>query len=132
AVSLPDAELPQHVAEPANLLVELAVGDSAGLPAVALPQDRGLLGAARGLPVDAVDGRVQRAVGEPADMEIARVERDVLDLLGRVDPSEPPRLLAPEAVLVLDRGAIHRLVALFVDEGVRGRSLRHSVNFLGH
>jgi tRNA(Ile2) C34 agmatinyltransferase TiaS len=66
AVALLHAVAAQHVREPADLLVQLAVGDVlvlAGL--VGDPQDRGLLTALDEMAVDAVEARVELATEEP-------------------------------------------------------------------
>ena len=63
AVALLDAVRLQHIGEAADILVQLAIGDVLALArVVALPQDRGLVGARRQMPVDAVVGGVERAV----------------------------------------------------------------------
>ena len=54
-VALFDASRLQDIGEPAHRFVQFAVGDAAVLAGiVALPQDRGLLGASRQMAVDAV------------------------------------------------------------------------------
>src|SRR5438552_3874942 len=77
AVALPNPPRLQRVGEPANRLVQLAVGDAAVLARIiALPQYRRLLGALWQVSIDAVIGGVERPVLVPGDMDIA-LERAV-------------------------------------------------------
>jgi hypothetical protein len=60
------------LAKPADLLVQLAIGDEcADVRIVAFPDDRGLVAARRQMPVEAVDRGVQRAVLEPFDRDFS-------------------------------------------------------------
>ena len=60
AVALLDVAVAQDVGEPADLVVQLLIGDVLGLVGiVAFPDDRGLLGALRQMPVDAIVGGVE-------------------------------------------------------------------------
>ncbi len=88
-VALLDAQALQDVGEPADLLVQLAVGDLAvDLRVVALPEDRGLIAAGREMAIDTVVGDVQDAVLVPADARVVP-EVDVLDPARRLDPVDP-------------------------------------------
>ncbi len=102
-VALLDAPGLQHIGEPADRLVQLAIGDVAVLGGiVALPQDRGLLAAPGKVPVDAVPAGVEGSVLIPGDPHVTR-ERGVLHLGKGLDPIEPLGVLAPEPVGVVDR-----------------------------
>src|SRR5258707_15328499 len=80
------------------------------LRAVALPQDRGLVGAHRQVAVDAVSAGVERAVLEPADRGVAG-EAGVLDLGVGLDPVQALAVLAPEGVGVAGGCLIHPEIA---------------------
>ena len=114
----------ERVGQAAHRLVQLAIGQAAGLGRiVALPDDRGLVAAGLEMPVEAVLGDVEHAVLEPLDRD-RQVEGGVLDAGEGPDPIDPLRLLAPETVGVGDRLGIERAIAGFVDQrarrGVRG------------
>jgi hypothetical protein len=70
--------------------------------AVALPQDGGLVGPLGEMAVDAVVAGVERAVVEPADMDVA-AEAGVLDLGVGLDPVQPLAFLAPETLVIAER-----------------------------
>ena len=77
AVALDDAEAAQHVGEAVDLVVQLAVADHALVARLADPDVGGLVAAAgREVAVEAVDRRVQLAVGEPLEeRRVGVVER---------------------------------------------------------
>ena len=65
-VALSDVAVAQDVGEPADLVVQLLIGDVLGVVGiVALPDDGGLAGALGEMTVDAVVGGVGDAVLEP-------------------------------------------------------------------
>ncbi len=106
AVAFLDAEALQRVRELADALVQLAIADEPrrGVRIVGLPEDRGLLGALREMPVEAVGRDVELAVGEPANVQVLRVEARVFDLRERLAPREPlAGLLGPERFRVRRR-----------------------------
>src|SRR5690606_4482655 len=72
------------------------------------------------MPVNAVRTGVELAVMEPADVQVARIEGNVLYLRERLDPVEALRLLRPEAFRVLDGAAIGFRVGVGVENGSRG------------
>ena len=132
-VALLDAEPVQHVAELRHLLVQLAVADMrATVGVVALPDDRGLVGAGGEVAVDAVGGDVQRAVLEPLDRDVVVVEGGVLDPGVGLDPVEPLAMLAPEGVRVGDRGRVHRGVAFRVHVRLGDDLRRRLVQLVKH
>src|SRR5690606_27960555 len=100
--------------------VKLAVGQRANRSGriIGLPDDGRLIPSLCQMPVEAVRRQVERAVIEPADSETRFVEAGVLDPGERPDPIDPPRLLAPKAVGVLDGAAILVLICCFVDQRV--------------
>ena len=113
--------------------MQLAVGDVSGLGGVvALPNDRGLVGALGKVPVDAIVGGVEDAILEPLDRDVAGTKRAVLDLARRLVPVEALGLLRPEAVRVLERARVHLLVLVRVDIGAFLPLRRNVVDFLGH
>jgi hypothetical protein len=121
----PFPTLLHRVGEAADLLVQLAIGDPAVLArVVALPDDRDLVAAGGEVAVHAVRGDVERAVMEPADMQVAGVVGDVLHLRVGPDPVDPAAVLGPEADGILQGVRVHRLVLGGVDPGARGVLLR--------
>ena len=77
----------QHIGEAADLVMQFLIGDGAALRGiVALPDDRGLLGALGQMAVDAIGRHIQRAVLEPFDEEIVRVPGNILHLGEGLDP----------------------------------------------
>src|SRR3546814_480764 len=84
--------------------------------AVALPQDRRLVGPGRQVAVDAVDRGVEGAVMEPADVDVA-AERAVLHLGEGLDPLHALGFLGPGPVGVADRLFVQAEIAGFVDPG---------------
>ncbi len=58
--------------------------------------------------IDRIMAEVERAVGEPGNVD--RVEGPLAALARARDPVEPPGLLQPEAVAILDRPSVKRLV----------------------
>ena len=95
-----DAERLEHVREPLHLGGHVGVGDRAGVARLALPvQGDAVAVAGLHVPVEAVDGHVQRAVVEPP-----RVRRLPVEHLGeRRLPLQLARLLRPEPEAVLAR-----------------------------
>jgi hypothetical protein len=74
--------------------------------------------------VEAVVGGVERAVLEPADMDLAG-KVDVLDLARLLDPGDALGLFAPEALGVVDRALVELEIAGFVDPGGPGGGFGH-------
>src|SRR5215213_4411684 len=104
--------------------MQLTIGDVPGIVrAVAFPDDRSLVGLIGQMAVDAVGANVERAVLEPADMNIAG-EADILDLAVRLDPIQPLAVLTPESLWILDRLGIKAFVALSIDPCGSGDLLR--------
>jgi hypothetical protein len=109
AVAAPDAVVEQHVREPADVLVQLAVADvPVGAGLVADPEDRRLGGLVAEMPVDAVPRGVQLAVQEPGELAAREVLRG--HLRERLREVEAPRLPAPEAGRVGQRLRVELLV----------------------
>jgi hypothetical protein len=111
AVALRDAECLEAVRHRDHLAVELAVGEASASPGlIPFEQDRDLIGASLKVPVDAVEAQVEHPVAEPADLH--RIERPAGDLRRRLHPVDPPHLLAPEAVRILERAPVERAILL--------------------
>ena len=109
AVASRDALALEQVREPPDEVVQLAIGQRAAVAGlVALEDDRDLVAALAKVAVEAVGGEVERAVGEPFDVEVGLVERPVAGHGRRLDPVEPPRLLEPEGVHVVRRRLAQR------------------------
>jgi hypothetical protein len=85
---------------------------------VGLEDDRRLVAALGQMPVDAIRRDVERAVLEPADIDIVVGEGGVLDLRVRLDPVEPLAVLGPEGLGVADGFGIHARVGGRVDMGI--------------
>lgn len=115
-VALADTELQQRIGGLGDLVLELCVGDRATVTRLALEVDGDPLAMARlDMPVDAVVGHVELAVGEP----LGKGRVGPVQCLGRLDsPAEAARLLGPEAEAVLGRLGIRGLG----DVGARGGS----------
>ena len=133
AVALLDVAVAQDVGHPAHLVVQFLVGDVLGvLGVVALPDDRSLVGALRQVPVDAVVGGVERAVLEPLDRDVVRIEGGILDPHRRPVPMDALGMLGPEAIRIGDRARVHFVVLGVIDEGALAPLRRNVVDFLGH
>ncbi len=118
AVALLDAVGQEHVCQPADMAVKLAVGDFLVVVwIVALPDDGGLVAALFQMAVDAVDAHIEDAVFEPFDRDVGIGVADFLDLGRRLEPVEALGLLTPECVRIHDRVGIHLLVAVIVHIG---------------
>ncbi len=125
AIALLDALGLQHVGEAAGVLVQLGVADMLVLGrAVALPQDRRLVRAGGEMAVEAVVGGVERAIVEPADMDLAG-EVDVLDLGRLLGPGDAFGLLPPETLGVVDRQLVKLEIAGLVEPGGLGGGFGH-------
>src|ERR1700676_1761576 len=133
AVALLDVAGARDVGHPADLVMQLPIGDVPRLGGiVALPDDGGLVAALVEVAVDAVPGDVEDAVLEPFDRYLAGCERGVLDLGEGLHPADPLGLFGPEGVGIADRAGIHLAVLGFVDKGALGPFRGHVVNLLGH
>jgi hypothetical protein len=128
-VALADTKRPQAIGELADLLVELPVADALRFRGiVALPDDGRLVAALREMAVEAVGAGIERAVLEPADMEVAAVEGDVLDLGVGPDPVDALAVLSPEFLRVGDGRCVHFLVLVLVAVCGAGKVGRHRID----
>ena len=133
AVALPDVAVAQHIGEAADVIVELLVSDLLGvLGIVAFPDDSDLVAAGVQMPVDAVIGGIGRAVLEPFDRDMMRVEGRVLDLAEVLVPVDALCVFAPEAVGIGERALVHFFVFGFVDEGALRPLGGNLVNLVRH
>ena len=97
-VALADAQVLERVREPLHVAVQLGVGDRALLALLAGPVERDAVAVAGlDVPVQAVVGHVQLAVGEPL---VERRVRVVEHGRERLVPVQGSRLLGPERVRV--------------------------------
>jgi hypothetical protein len=132
-VALLDAAGLEHVAELADLCVELAIGDlliDVGI--VALPDQGHLVAAGVQVAVQAVVGHVELAAGEPFDVQVLRVEAPVGDLVPFLEPAYIVLcLLGPEAVGVLHRALVHLVVLRGGDIGRGGELGRYRIDLFG-
>ncbi len=132
AVAALDAELLQDVGEDADVVMEFAIGDVARLArVVAFPDDGRLVAAGGQMAVEAIGGDVEGPVLVPLDRDV-RSEAGVLDPGEGLDPVDPFRLLAPEAVGIAHRTRIHLLVCRSVDIGALRPLGRNRIDLLGH
>ena len=129
-----DAQRFQAIGEATDLFVQLPVSDRQRLGRViAFPDDRGLLAACFEMTVQAIGGHVELPVLIPADVQIVRGIGHVPDLGVGLDPVDTLALLRPEAILVLDRTAVHAFVGLAVHPGVRRPVCRDGIaGIFGH
>ena len=132
AIAFLHAEALQRVREFADALVQLAIAQEPrrAVRVVGLPEDRGLVGTFDEVPVQTIRGDVELAVGEPAHVQVARVEARVFDLRERLRPREPfLRLLAPKPRGIRDGFAVHGGVGGGVDQRACGEPGRRRVGF---
>ena len=133
AVAFAHAHGFQDIGHPAGAAVQFLVGDVLRLilGVIGFPDDRGLIAARGQMPVDAIGADVQRAILEPFDVHCAGREAGVLDLRIGFDPVDPLAMLCPEPLGILDRGVIHRLVAVGGDMGLCRKGGRRGIECLG-
>ena len=116
AVAFLDAVLLHHIGEPADMLVQLVVGDLlVVVGVVAFPDDGDLVAALLQMPVDAIVGDIGQPVLEPFDRDLA-LERGVLDLGVGLEPVDALAVLAPELVRVLDALGVPFEIGVVVDQ----------------
>ena len=124
------------VGQPADFLVELPVGDVAIVGGIiALPDDGCLVPAAFQVPIQTVGRSIERAVLEPADVDVVPGERDILDLGVGLDPVDALAFASPEAFGILDGFLVHRVVFGALSVGIRGHLLVrpiHAVMLVQH
>ena len=85
------------------------------------------------MPVKAVGGGIQRAVGKPADMQVLRVVGDIAHLGVGSNPVDALAMFGPEGVRIGGGVGIHRLIAGIVDQrGGNGAFARGKQSVLGH
>ena len=131
-VALAHPALLEHVGQFADVFLQFRIGDVlAGGGIVALPDEGGLAGSLRQVPVDAVVADIELAAREPGGLTLDEIEINHF-IPGFVPAEECLGLLRPEAVRVLDGTLVHGLVLLGVDMGVLeicgyrvGRKFRH-------
>src|SRR5262249_58697539 len=105
------------------LAIGLAIADMLVLMrAVALPDDRGLVGAGGEMPVEAIGRDVQRAVVIPADAH-GLVKIDILDLGIGLDPVKPLADLAPIGLRLGHGLLVEPEIGGLVGPGVIGEGL---------
>src|SRR5581483_187315 len=134
-VALLDPERRQGVGRPAHLLVELPVGDRAGVAWLAFPVIGDLVAPFGQVLVEAALGDVERGPDEPLG---ERRVRPVEDLVPALAPGDLLGLLRPEGIDVLrrlvDRGVgvgvggevgRRRELAVFAEQGVDSRVVGH-------
>ena len=130
AVAFADAAACERVRQAGDRVGKLPVGDRLlGARIVAFPNDGGLVGPRRQVPVDAVVAGIQRCAVEPAHLAFREVVRAHLGP-GRVPVEEGLGLLRPERFGIVDGAFVHVLVAGPVDVGVFAEPLRGGID--GH
>ncbi len=118
AVAVTDAQTLEHVGGPLDLVGQLGIGDAALVARLTLPQQCDAVAVAGlDVPVEAVVGDVELAVGEPLR---ERWVRPVQHLGERGVPVQAARLLGPECLTV----GIRLRVQLRGADGVRGELRR--------
>ena len=128
-VALGDTELFQNIGHPADMPMQLGIGDVLGglVRIVGLEDDRSLIAAGLQMPVDTVGRDVERAILEPLDVDLAGLKRAVLDLGEGFDPVDALAMFAPEGVGIIHRGSIHRVIFGGVDMGARDHLGRRGI-----
>ena len=108
-VAAADAVGEEHVRHPADVVLQLPVRDVPVGPRLVLgPDDRGAVAEGLEVPVDAVEGGVEAARGEPGEVDLVVV--GVEDGLPGVEPADRLRLLGPEPLGVVEGQAVEPLV----------------------
>ncbi len=123
AVALLDPERLQAVGEPADAVVEVAIGDLGHRSVVGLENDRDLLGiAVRKIAIEAVVRDIELAVLEPfVERRLGLVER----FRERLVPQDlVARVLCPEAGEVLGGVRVERVEVGLLDVGLRDEFAR--------
>ena len=135
-VAAHDALRQQDIGHPVHLFRQLGIGDMARgrVRVIGFKDDRGLVGAGRQMPVDAVHAGIQHAVLEPFDRDLAQGEIGVLDLGIGLDPVQPLALAAPEADRIGHRFGIETVIIRRLDMGgpETGRNRMFGKVFNGH
>ena len=117
AVALLDTMGFQRIGQATDLFMQLKIGDGLLLVrAVALPEDRGLVGTRRQVTVDAILATIERAVRVPANIHVTR-EACVLDPRVRLHPVQALSLLALKLFGFVQRLLVHSLVGRLVHQG---------------
>jgi len=94
------AVMAEHVGHPADLVLELAVGDLFVLARLVLgPDDGHLVAAAAEMSIHAVEAGVQPATEEPTAVHLVVIA--VEHRLPRMEPGQPLGLLGPECLRVV-------------------------------
>ena len=121
-IALAHTELAQRIGQLAYARMQVAIADALGrqLRVVVLEDQRGLVATRGQVAVEAVDARVELAVGVPADAEIVELEAGVLDLGRHLHPVQPLRHAAPERVGLGDGFGVQPLVVRARDPRLRG------------
>ena len=103
AVALPGPLGFQDIGEFADFLMKLGIGDVPRIRGVVtFPDDGCLVAARRQMPVKAVGGGVQCAIGIPADVKITGVIGDITDLAVGGHPVDTLAMLGPEGIGIGD------------------------------
>ncbi len=130
-VAFSHAQVPQGVAKAAHLFVQLAIGDAGVIcRIIAFPDNGGLIAPGGQMPVQAVHGHVQLAVGEPANVQIFLGVADILDLSERLHPVQTLGLLGPEGFRIVKGRLIKALILCVCDMGAPGHSLGNRIDLL--
>ena len=120
AIAFLDAKGLEDVRELADLAVEIEIGQRAPVAGLAFPDEGRLVAAPRAhVPIEAVRGDVDLAVGEP--LRIGRVPLE--HLRERLDPLELAREAGPERFGIFRRSCINTGI---VDEGLGAELFRWS------
>ena len=112
AVALAGAQRLEAVRHPHHLGVQFAIGERARSTPGSSPSQTIAVSAERvgEMPVDAIVTEVENAVLEPFDID--RIVGPVGDPRRRRHPVDPPRLLGPEAVRIVERARVERFILL--------------------
>src|SRR5215813_6762664 len=108
----------EHIGEPADLGMKLAVGDLAVMRGIiALPNNGNLIAALGKMTVDAIVRHIGEAVFEPFDRHVMRIKGCVLDLGERLKPVDALGFRGPETSRITDRTLVHADVFGVIDVG---------------
>jgi hypothetical protein len=99
---------------------------------IALKNNSGLITSGSQVPVNAVIGNVQRAIVEPANMQIIFVKADIAYLGEGFEPIQPLAMLTPETLVFIDLLNIQSIIVFIGNQSAFTSGCRHRVDLAVH
>ncbi len=130
-VTFLDATTPEGICQPTDLVVQFPVGDVGVVCGiVAFPDNGRSISAVIEMTIDTVVASVKLTADEP--LCLAPREVGLRDFLPGFEPCQHlVGLLRPEFFRAFDRGLVHRLVFVWIDERLRFQLLTDGIDFIG-